>query len=58
VVLRLSKGSSYPEISQRLGCTDRYTSIWKPRFKHERLAGLDSPHRGAEYRQWTAEIEA
>ena len=54
----LAAGRSYGEISERLGCTDRYISLWKKRFKQERLAGLNSRYRGAEHRRRTAQIEA
>jgi transposase len=54
----LAAGHSYREISQKLTCTDRYISVWKQRFKLERLAGLDSRYRGAEYRRRTAQTEA
>jgi transposase len=47
VILMLAAGRSYSEISERLGCTDRYISLWKERFKQERLIGLDSRYRGA-----------
>jgi transposase-like protein len=42
VMLMLAGGSSYSEICARLGCTDRYISLWKERFQQERLGGLDS----------------
>src|SRR5260370_21145196 len=58
VILMLAAGRSYSEISGRLACTDRYISLWKERFKHERLVGLDSRYRGAEYRRRTAQTEA
>ena len=58
VILLLATGSSYSEVRKRLGCTDRYISVWKRRFKQERLAGLDSRYRGAEYRRRTAQTEA
>ena len=58
VILLLATGSSYGEIRKRLGCTDRYISVWKRRFKQERLAGLDSRYRGGEYRRRTAQTEA
>jgi len=54
----LAAGHSYNEISEKLTCTDRYISVWKQRFKQERLAGLDSRYRGAEYRRRTAQTEA
>jgi transposase len=54
----LAAGRSYSEISERLGCTDRYISLWKERFKQERLIGLDSRYRGAEHRRRTAQTEA
>src|ERR1700704_4597299 len=50
VILMLAGGSSYSEICARLGCTDRYISLWKERFQQERLGGLDSRYRGAEHR--------
>lgn len=58
VMLMLAAGHSYSEISEELSCTDRYISAWKRRFKQERLAGLDSRYRGAEYRRRTAQTEA
>src|SRR4030088_3769336 len=54
----LAAGRSYSEISERLACTDRYISLWKERFRHERLIGLDSRYRGAEHRRRTAQTEA
>ena len=32
VILMLAAGWSYSEIGERLGCTDRYISLWKERF--------------------------
>src|SRR6266403_2397172 len=58
VILMLAAGRSYAEIGERLGCTDRYISLWKKRFKQDRLAGLDSRYRGAEYRRRSAQTEA
>ena len=29
VILMLAAGQSYAEIGERLGCTDRYISLWK-----------------------------
>src|SRR3982074_2330412 len=58
VILMLAAGRSYSEIGERLGCTDRYISLWKKRFKQERLVGLDSRYRGAEHRRRTAQTEA
>ena len=58
VILMLAYGHSYSEISGKLTCTDRYISVWKQRFKQERLGGLDSRYRGADYRRRTAQSEA
>src|SRR5258708_8235335 len=58
VILMLAAGRPYSEISERLACTDRYISLWKERFKQERLVGLDSRYRGAEHRRRTAQTEA
>jgi transposase len=58
VILMLAAGDSYSEICERLGCSDRYISLWKERFQQERLSGLDSRYRGAKHRRRTAEIEA
>jgi len=58
VILMLAAGDSYSEIGERLGCSDRYISLWKERFQQERLSGLDSRYRGAKHRRRTAEIEA
>src|ERR1700722_20355524 len=57
-ILMLAGDSSYSEICARLGCTDRYISLWKERFQQERLGGLDSRYRGAEHRRRTAQTEA
>ena len=54
----LAAGDSYSEIGERIGCSDRYISLWKERFQQERLSGLDSRYRGAKHRRRTAEIEA
>jgi transposase len=54
----LAAGDSYSEICERLGCSDRYISLWKERFQQERLSGLDSRYRGAKHRRRSAEIEA
>ena len=54
----LAAGDSYSEICERLGCTDRYISLWKEHFQQERLSGLDSRYPGAEHRRRTAETEA
>ena len=40
VILMLAAGRPYSEISERLACTDRYISLWKERFKQERLVGF------------------
>jgi transposase len=60
VILMLAAGDSYSETCERLGCSDRYISLWKERFQQERLSlsGLDSRYRGAKHRRRTAEIEA
>jgi len=58
VILMLAAGDSYSEICERLGCSDRYISLWKERFQQERLSGLDSRYRGAKHRRRTGEIEA
>jgi hypothetical protein len=38
VLLMLAAGDSFSEICERLGCTDRYISLWKERFQQERLS--------------------
>ena len=60
-----SKGHSHvswpwllQSICERLGCSDRYSSLWKERFQQELLSVLDSRYRGAKYRRQNAEIEA
>jgi transposase len=58
VILMLAAGWSYSEIGERLGCTDRYISLWKERFKQERLIGLDSRYPGAERRRSSAQTQA
>src|SRR5260370_6519604 len=54
----LAAGRYYGEIGEHLDCSDRYISLWKRRFKQERLVGLDSRYRGAEHRRRTAQTEA
>ena len=49
--LILAVGRFYGEICELLDCTDRYISLWKERFKQERLSGLNSRYRGAEHRR-------
>jgi transposase len=58
VILMFAAGESYSEKCERVGCTDRYISLWKERFQQGRLSGLDSRYRGAEHRRRTAETEA
>jgi transposase-like protein/transposase len=41
VILMLSAGGSYREISKRLGCTANYISYWRGRFQESRVIGLD-----------------
>src|SRR5580700_1592306 len=47
VILMLSAGGSYSEITKRLGCTVDYISYWRGRFREKRLIGLDSRDPGA-----------
>ena len=58
LILLVAKGYSFSEICRRLDCTDRYISIWKRRFEHRRLSGLDSRYRGSQRRVRTAQMEA
>jgi transposase len=58
VILMLSAGGSYSEISKRLGCTVDYISYWRGRFKQNRLIGLDSRDPGVGRRRNSAQIEA
>jgi transposase len=58
VILMLSAGGSYCEISKRLGCTFNYISYWRERFKQTRMVGLDSGDPGAGRRRKSAQIEA
>jgi transposase len=58
VILMLSAGGSYYEISKRLGCTFNYISYWRERFKQTRMVGLDSRDPGAGRRRKSAQIEA
>jgi hypothetical protein len=57
VILMLADGHSYSEVRRKIACTDRYISGWKLRFQLERLAGLDSRYRGAEYIAWPRSLE-
>src|ERR1700751_4705507 len=58
LILLVAKGYSFSEICRRLDCTDRYISVWKRRFQHGRLCGLDSRYRGSQRRVRTAQLEA
>src|ERR1700740_1153603 len=58
LILLVAKGYSFSEICRRLDCTDRYISVWKRRFQHGRLSGLDSRYRGSQRRVRTAQLEA
>src|SRR6201988_4864235 len=55
LILLVAKGYSFSEICWRLDCTDRYISIWKRRFQHGRLSGLDSRYRGSQRRGVTGQ---
>src|ERR1700722_15004030 len=58
VILMLSAGGSYNEISKRLGCTIDYISYWRGRFKEKRLSGLASGDPGVGGGRNGAKIEA
>lgn len=58
VILMLSAGGSYSEISRRLGCTVDYISYWRGRFREKRLIGLDSPDPGVGRRRNSPQTEA
>jgi transposase len=58
VILMLSAGGSYSEISKRLGCTVDYISYWRGRFRDKRLIGLASREPGLERRRNNAQVEA
>jgi transposase len=58
VILMLSAGGSYNEISKRLGCTIDYISYWRVRFKQKRLSGLASGDPGVGGGRNGAKIEA
>jgi transposase len=58
VILMLSAGGSYSEISKRLGCTVDYISYWRGRFKEDRLIGLNALDPGTGRRRNSAQIEA
>jgi transposase len=58
VILMLSAGGSYNEISKRLGCTIDYISYWRGRFRDQRLIGLDWRDDGGGRRRNSDQIEA
>jgi transposase len=57
IILMLSAGGSYCEISKRLGCTFNYISYWRGRFKQTRMVCLESRDPGAGRRRNSAQIE-
>jgi transposase len=57
VILMLSAGGSYNEISKRLGCTIDYISYWRRRFRDKRLIGLASRDDGGGRRRNSDQIE-
>src|SRR5260370_2393914 len=58
LILLVAKGYSFSEICRRVDCTDRYISVWKRRFEHARLSGLDARFRGSQRRGRSAQMEA
>jgi transposase len=58
VILMLSAGGSYNEISKRLGCTIDYISYWRGRFRDKRLIGLVSRDDVGGRRRNSEQIEA
>src|ERR1700733_12506208 len=58
VILMLSAGDSYREISKRLGCTTYYISYWSGRFKEKGMICLDPRGPGVGRRRNSVEIEA
>jgi transposase len=58
LILMLSAGGSYSNITKRLGCTVNYISYWRARFKQNRVIGLDSRDLGVGHRRNSAQTEA
>lgn len=58
LILMLARGDSYLKIQRALGCDPSYISRWKHRFLKQRLAGLQSRHRGSVRTVLTPEMEA
>jgi len=58
VILMLSAGGSYSEISKRLGCSVYYISYWSGRFKEKRMICLDRRGPRVGRRRHSVEVEA
>jgi transposase len=58
LLLALSDGATYAEITERLECDRAYVSRWKKRFLEERLAGLYGRHKGRPVEKRTPKLEA
>ena len=58
VILMLTAGRSYREISEDLHCSFGYISKWKARFQEHRIAGLDSRYAGRKAWVITPRMEA
>jgi transposase len=58
IILMLSAGGSYSEISKRLGCSVYYISYWSGRFKEKRMFCLDPRGPGIGRRRNSLEVEA
>jgi len=58
IILSLAAGESLSEISRLERCSMNTVSLWRDRFKAERLSGLWSRHRGREPQRGAAKLEA
>jgi transposase len=57
-ILWLADGASYAELNGRVGWSSRTTATWKQRFITDRVAGLQSRHKGSKPRVLTPRLEA
>lgn len=58
LLLLLSEGYTYQEISDRLGCGMGFISRWKKRYEQEGLSGLYSRYQGRKVVSLTPKMEA
>jgi len=58
IILALADGLSYREIERKLGASSATVALWKRRFEHRGIDGLQGQHKGSQPRAATPAMQA